>query len=419
MKVLIFAGAGTSVELGIPSMAGLAKKFRNHCHQWSVHPDFVDPRLDEEMDIEHLIEQIDNMCGARKFLESSEELREQLGQAQKVRAEVEWFVQHSAERAEAYDAELMWGSLLRAIDLHDVTLATTNYDRAIEIAANAVGVPVDDGFEELADKDVVPWIGFSTETKRKTVIKLHGSTDWYAKDAGNEPVKLRHPTALHGQSELRLPTGEQLRSALILPSREKMLANQPYPRLLQQLLNNTDECELAVYIGSSLRDPHILEAVNSTIKRVPTFIVNPDPSVQVEGSTYINQCASTFLLSTLPDALASNPEERLFRAAREQSNGDHGVLGAARDLLDSDKETRVRCDAIELLDEMGATLNPTQLAILLRDDDLEVARYALSLVCGSSQSTDLLAKAQESQHAIAPASAFREDLELLRSMVST
>lgn len=419
MKVLIFAGAGTSVELGIPAMAGLAKNFRDHCHQWSIHPSFVDPILDEKMDIENLIEKIDKICGAGEVLGGIESVREQVRQAERVRAEVEWFVQHSAERVKTYDAQLMWGSVLRATDLHDIALVTTNYDRAIEIAANAVGVHVDDGFEELASKDVVPWVGFSAEKERKTVIKLHGSTDWYATESGNEPVKLRHPMALYGQSELSLPTGQQLRSALILPSREKKLTNEPYPRLSQQFLNIADKCEMAVYIGTSLRDPHIVQAVNSTIDRVPTFVVDPDPSVQVIGSTKINQCASTFLLSTIPNALASNPEERLLNAAKEPIGGDRGVLGAARDLLDPNKETRIRCDAIELLEEMGATLNPAQLEKLLSDENLEVARYALSLVYGSSLAIDLLAKAEQSEHALASASTYREDLELLRSMVST
>ena len=419
MKVLIFAGAGTSVELGISAMAGLAKNFRDHCHQWAIHPGFVDPILDEEMDIEHLIEKIDKICGAGDVLGDIEKVREQVAQAEKVRAEVEWFVQHSAERVEAHDAQLMWGSVLSVTDPHDITLVTTNYDRAIEIAANAVGVHVDDGFEVLANQDVVPWVGFSAGTERTTVIKLHGSTDWYATESGNNPVKLRHPMALYGQSQLSLPTGEQLRSALILPSREKMLTNTPYPRLSQQFFNITEQCEMAVFVGSSLRDSHILQAVNSTIDRVPTFIVNPDPCVQVKGATKINQCASTFLLSTLPNALASNLKESLLTAARKPVSGNRGILAAARDLLDPNKETRVRCDAIELLNEIGATLNPAQLEKLLSDDDLEVARYALSLVYGSSLASQLLTKAQESKHSIASATAYCEDLELLRSMVST
>ena len=41
VKVLIFAGAGTSVELGVPGMVGLATEFREHSQQWSVEPDLV------------------------------------------------------------------------------------------------------------------------------------------------------------------------------------------------------------------------------------------------------------------------------------------------------------------------------------------------------------------------------------------
>ncbi len=74
---------------------------------------------------------------------------------------------------------------------------------------------------------------------------------------------------------LRLSNGEALGSALILPSREKLLTKPPYPRLTQAFLNAADRCEAAVFVGSSLRDPHIRDAASSIASDRPLFLVNP------------------------------------------------------------------------------------------------------------------------------------------------
>ena len=416
MRILVFAGAGTSVELGVPAMAGLAQGFRDHCRQWSVQPDLVGSILEQNMDVEHLIEVLDALCGAAPSLALVGETSQTLAPAEQIRAEVEWYVQHTAERVAASDAQLMWGSALRATKLHEVTFVTTNYDRAIEIAANAVGVEIDDGFGPFSEGELARWVGFSAECARTKLIKLHGSTDWYAMGESGKPVKLRHPMALYGRSELRLPDGPELRSALILPSREKMLSNAPYPRLSQKFLNVADECEAAVFVGSSLRDKHIAEAVRSTAERVPTFVVNPHADIEIGPARAICQFASEFLLSTLPNALAGDPGGLLSRAAAPESGPGNGVLAAVSTLLNSGKEPNLRCSAIEQLDGLGATLDASLVKQLLSDDDVTVARYALSLVYGSSQANELLETARNTKHAKVSDQAYCDDLSLLREM---
>ena len=418
MKVLLFAGAGTSVELGVPAMAGLAEGFLEHCRQWGVQPRLVDRILEQNLDVEILIERLDQLCSAGPALGIVGEKVDSLAAAGEVRAEVEWFVQHSAERIEARDATLMWGPFIRAGSTYDITLTlvTTNYDRAIEIAANAEQVRLQDGYAEFRDLETADWQGFpSGSGEGMKLVKMHGSTDWYATEDTSDPVKLRHPVALYGRSEIHLPQGPRLRSALILPSREKMLMNAPYPRLSQTFHNAADECDLAVFVGSSLRDQHIAKAAQSTAARVPTFIVNPDGDVAVYGAMGIQQRAITFLLSTLPNALAGDAEEVLKAATQKSSVGDPGLLGALRALSNSNSETQVRCDAIEQLDAIHATLETEKVRQLLSDDDANVARYALSLVYSSSQAGDLLKAAEESQHT--QDEAYRQDLVLLKELM--
>ena len=419
MKILLFAGAGTSVELGVPGMTGLATEFLDHSQQWSVEPDLVNRIMKKELDVEHLIEELDRICQARTSLEEIEWNAVGLERVDKVRAEVEWFVQHAAERVAAKDAQLMWGSVLRATKSIEITFVTTNYDRAIELAANGEKIYLGDGFRSFDQGETAPWIGFEQDKGHPMLVKLHGSTDWYTDSQSGSPTKLRHPMPLFGRSALHLTDGRQLGSALVLPSREKMLTRPPYPRLSQAFLNATDCCDLAVFVGSSLRDDHIRDAVRSVASRAPVFIVNPKGDGQgVETAVAIAQHASTFLVSTLPNALLTiDPASALRDAGRAAPARTGAALSAVRQLLDTSSETDQRCRAVEELDEMGTTLDPLWMSQLLADDDPTVARYALGLVPSSAALERLIEKAASSPHAGDPA--FREDLKLLQDLVSS
>lgn len=419
MKVLLFAGAGTSVELGVPSMAGLATEFLTHSRQWAVEPDLVEQIMGDVLDVEHLIEELDRICVAGPSLRSIGHNTGGLERAEKVRAEVEWFVQHAAERVAARDAQLMWGSVLQATETVEITFVTTNYDRAIELAANGEQISLDDGFELFAEEETTQWIGFKQDGQFPMLVKLHGSTDWYADGQTGFPTKLRHPIPLFGRSVLRLSEGQELGSALVLPSREKMLTRAPYPRLSQTFLNAADCCDLALFVGSSLRDEHIREAVRSIAARVPVFIVTPDgDDLGVEGATVILQHASTFLASTLPNALLTPDPSIVLREMGDTSNTmPRGILPYVKDLLDTNVETIRRCHAIEELDKMEATLAPSQIRPLLEDDDPTVARYALGLIPLSNSKEELIEVAAHCSHIGDPA--FCEELGILHNLISS
>ena len=187
---------------------------------------------------------------------------------------------------------------LHACERYDITFVTTNYDRAIELAANGEGVFLEDGFASLVDDEMVNWIGFERETVCPKLVKLHGSTDWFSERDSGEPVKIRHPMALFGRATLVFG-GMELGSALVLPSREKLLTRAPYPRLTQAFLNAADECEVAFFVGSSLRDEHIRNAARAIASRAPVFVVNPSGGSRgIDGAVTMAEHASTFLIST-------------------------------------------------------------------------------------------------------------------------
>ena len=349
MKVLLFAGAGTSIELGVPGMTGLASDFVEHSRQWTVQPDLVKRLMGKVLDVEYLIEKIDRICDAREPLETIEEDVIDFERAYSIRAEVEWFVQHAAERVATSNAVAMWGSVLRAAKDVGITVVTTNYDRAIEMAANGESVSLDDGFSIFEQRETAPWRGFGSDKSQTTLVKLHGSTDWYSDYESGEPTKLRHPMPLFGRSALRLSDGKALSSAIVLPSREKLLTRPPYLRLSQAFLNAADACDLAVFVGSSLRDGHVRDAARSVAQRAPVFIVNPDGNnLGVEKSIAIAQHASLFLVSTLPNALQSTtPRDVLEQAGRSRGATSKSILAATIQLLDKRATREQRCGAVE------------------------------------------------------------------------
>lgn len=415
MKLLIFAGAGTSVDLGVPAMKELAEQFREHCRQWNVHPTFVENMLRSDLDVEILIEKLDRICSAIEPLKSAGKAVD-LEAAETVRSEVEWFVQHACERVTSSDSQLVWAPTLRRSAEHSMTFVTTNYDRAIELAANAEGISLDHGFARFEEGEVARWVSFDANSGRPKLIKLHGSTDWYTVLETRHPVKLRHPMPLFGQATLRSATIPELGSALVLPSREKLLTRPPYPRLTQAFLNAADSCDGAVFIGTSLRDLHVRDAAEVMASTKPVLFVNPrglEPLVP--GLIGIQQTASEFLMSTLPSALLSGAPLASLTTSSRPTTDSVEVLAVTRTAINVTEDSDRRCSAIEHLDQSGVTLDETLVSQLITDDDIDVARYALGLVAASPASKRLLTSAEASRHTTD--SGFAEELDLLRSIV--
>ena len=423
MRILVFAGAGTSVELGVPGMIGLADDFVEHVRQDNVHPGIVDRLMGGDRDLERLIEKVDQICDARDSLDSLDVDMSPLGtQMATIRREVEWFVQHVAERITARDAHLMWGPILRCSKAHQIIFVTTNYDRAIEVAANVEGVSLDDGFMKTVDGEASQWTGFNPDGSRVPLIKLHGSTNWYRDRLTERAFKLRHPMPLFADGTL-IFGNRTLGAALVLPSREKILTREPYPRLSHAFLSVGDSAELVVFVGSSLRDPHIRKAAESWAEKKPVVVVNPDSEFEAVGEAkVVLETASEFLISTLPNALkGSDPVASLGRRCRRDGrtlmgSRRDGVLLLVRNALNGKIDTRSRCASVGQLVERGATLPLEWIQFLIDEDDPALARHALGLIFGSTDQDELMRVAEESAHQ--GDSTFRDEYDMLKEVVS-
>ena len=271
--------------------------------------------------MEQLIEAVESLeNGQKKQLDMGLSVDEDLlSTSRKMRWEAEWFVQHVCERLRERDAKVLWGPVLRKMGAHELCIATSNYDRSIEIACNYNGVAFDDGFEELSETEAAMWRGIeSVQNGKLKLLKVHGSTDWYM---GSDEVvyKLRHPMPLYGNLALSFgdhasSNGPQMTSAMILPTREKLSTQPPYPDVTTDLRNVVREAEVAIFVGTSLRDPDLRDICRQSAGRVPTYVVTLDSGTHgpdVPGVRTIIGTASGFLTSTLPRFLTSGQTDYL------------------------------------------------------------------------------------------------------------
>lgn len=390
MNVLLFTGAGASVELGIPAMWNMAHElyaFFNR-REW---PNNLLSRFDHllresDFDLESFIELIETVergeQGRQQLrLESDDDV---LHSVRMMRWETEWYLQHSCERIRMADASVLWGSTLRRADNHDICIVTTNYDRAIENACEIERVSYDDGFARFREREYAEWNGIDSSSRLK-LIKIHGSTDWY-RDLNGRTYKLKHPMPLYGELfvSARDSGSPELTSAMVLPTREKLINHPPYPDLVTEFRNTARIAEIAFFVGTSLRDPDILDIYRQCRGRIPTYRVNQKPlETDAPGEfqdKYITDTASGFLISTLPRFLETEDSALLDSEVDQSERSRRPVLSWLKTVIGREDSVDRICKAIDRLVYAKASLDSVLLGKLLSHSDMNVRKYALALI---------------------------------------
>ncbi|HVY04684.1 MAG TPA: SIR2 family protein, partial [Burkholderiales bacterium] len=307
-----------------------------------------------------------------------------------VTREAEWYVQHTCEQVVRLRAEALWTPILVAAKSINLTIATTNYDRAIEIGARNTEYPFVDGFEEQPHFEISDWKGIVPDAQFK-ILKLHGSTDWYLSDNG-DPVKLRHTIPVFGDFKLHSSSEPHrtLSAALVLPSREKRITQRPYPALLTAFHNDALRADIAVFLGTSLRDPHLEDVFRQCARRIPTVFVSRTLPPPVEANAiWIRQTASYFLMSTLPWAIESESEaEKRLRISAEKKVTD-SVIDPVVSACDEMRLPEERCKSIDVLLKNDVRLRTAILEKLIMDSNPPVRMFSLGLIPNSRESKRL------------------------------
>ena len=338
-----------------------------------------------------------------------------------MRWEAEWFVQHACERFRPVEAKVLWGATLRNLGDHELCVATSNYDRLFEVSCGYWGVPFDDGFGAFGDGEAARWRGVAQPVAGKpSLLKVHGSTDWY-KGRNGSIYKLRHSMPLYGDLSLALGGGEsslpKLTSALILPTREKLVNEPPYPDLITSFRNVARATDVAIFVGTSLRDPDLRDVCRQCAGRVPTYLVTMAVGAvaqDVQGLSTIESTASGFITSTLPRFLAAGDVAHLDACARGESRttGRQSILSPLVTALGEPTGAIEVCGAIDDLVDYGVYLDVHDIEMLVNHDDLSVRKYGLALIPKSINVPAGMAIAQEQALREGPGP-FAEELSVL------
>ena len=426
MKVLLFTGAGASVELGVPAMKDMARDLYSYFsrREWPVNILEQLNKLirESDFDLEHLIELVDTV-------EKGEQGRKQLGvdydeqlfgAVRTMRWETEWYVQHSCERIWDADAFALWGSTLRRVDGHEFCVVTTNYDRAIESTCEVENIAYDDGFASFDEKEYAMWSGIDPSSPVK-LLKIHGSTDWY-QGVNGETYKLRHPMPLYGELRVSARNGvlPELASAMVLPTKEKKINHPPYPDLVTDFRNSARSVEVAFFVGTSLRDPDILDIFRQCSARIPTYLVSrkgvdADHTRDLVNRTIVDT-ASGFLISTLPKFLQTEDFGLLETKASSSKGASLSVLPWLSTATGRTNSVDRVCEAIDRLVDAEVSVDGFVLGNLLSHSEEDISKYALALIPHSVDREAALECARK-KAGVGDKSEFRSEYEMLMKVM--
>ena len=159
-----------------------------------------------------------------------------------------------------------------ARDRGALVVATLNYDRSVENAAELVGIPCDTGIETWSSQGQLEWSGSGLR-----LLKLHGSIDWVVErtslSAGQLPRVQIRKVAEEEKDRYERP-------AVVFGEAGKLRSEGPYLELLLTWANALKEAENLLVIGYSFRDDHVNEFISRWFNDDPAHrivVVDPEP----------------------------------------------------------------------------------------------------------------------------------------------
>jgi hypothetical protein len=134
-----------------------------------------------------------------------------------------------------------------------LTIATLNYDLAVEQAGEQRGVAVDTGIAHWSQHRQWNW-----SRRGVRLLKLHGSIDWEWFSSRAKPGHLAHSSVRRADQR---DSGSQTRPAIVFGRRDKLRAEGPFLSLLAELEAHLRQVRRLIIVGYSFRDEHINEVI--------------------------------------------------------------------------------------------------------------------------------------------------------------
>ena len=282
-------GAGASYPFGIPMMRDLYTNFVNYVKDRRPHCYDLLRKVEEDVqglvDLESLISQLDKVRSVRAGLETLgrnnyEELALELDVADELRGYLDAYLIEVCEQFDTSKVNSMLTIFVQFCHVNDAYIFSTNYDRLIETAADYLGLPYWDGFEQQSGHPESAWVGDVATSAGIKLIKLHGSVNWYKEEGSGTIFRLEKGYSLPSH-EYRLTHGEKaLRPLMIIPTLEKVVLQNPYATLFTTFSDALKSIDLLIVIGNSMRDEHIMNTIGARLSGLDVVLVNPQGDSQ-------------------------------------------------------------------------------------------------------------------------------------------
>lgn len=293
--VVLLTGAGASVALGVPTMKEFSSRFldakasgltprEKRTYGWLTKELGVDNDLEmfllaansmlssRETSLLRLIERtITRRPTEKARLEFRGRLSERLSDIEAVRDRALNFMADLCFQFNREKAVRMFRELVPALANRGYPVYTTNYDFALEHAADQLGVGLADNFARKGQRWLWdPRMQFET-ADALALVKLHGSATWYMDDDTGEIERLLNPTE-------RNTAGKRVRRLAIFPTRFKDIYDQHFFSLYSLFLGALETATCLIVIGHSLRDEYLSAAIVHRLEKGGFSLIVVDPS---------------------------------------------------------------------------------------------------------------------------------------------
>lgn len=243
---------------------------------------------DDEVDLEALLDKADELNASFDTLKDTPPYTNQLGDAGKVRQQLEeatelvkdFLVDYYSD-IDAGQASQVYGALFDG--LVDITgnrrgdpvvpIFTLNYDEAVERASEELSrYRLVDGFSggytPLWNPDLFEQVDARSSNEVPIILfKLHGSVSW-TQLPGSERI----------ERTIQVPRRRQGRTHLLLypTTKTKTTSIEPFATAYEYFRAALERCQVGVFIGTSFRDKELIEVIRSCLdERRPPFTLIP------------------------------------------------------------------------------------------------------------------------------------------------
>ena len=287
-KVIFLIGAGVSVPLGIPAMQGYFTSYMKNKNIDKKTCNMLINNLEVKEDLEDFLLAVNTIIEAKdsnfiklvekiiyrqkensKLEEFRSKMNLQIDNIRLVRTSILEFMSKTCFQFERPKARDIFSNLIKAVAGSGYPIYTTNYDFAFEYVAQDYNITIQDNFIRKGQRNI--WnnkIEFPIGNAL-TIIKLHGSVNWYKDDNGTVE-KIDAYTNLN-------PEGRDIERLVVFPTRFKDIYDQHFFALYSHFLSSLSDAKCLIIIGHSLRDEYLRAGIIERFRKDNFKLIVIDP----------------------------------------------------------------------------------------------------------------------------------------------